>query len=100
MVLTDREIQIAIENSQIIVDPRPNELSYSSTSLDLTLSKYFQEWKNPEVKGVEPIVVSPATPGYKVNEVLKEYSETRKVNTTDGYIVRSKHFVLGWTERS
>ena len=98
MVLTDREIQIAIENDQILVSPVPNELSYSSTSLDLTLSKFFQEWKNQQVTGVEPVVISPATPGYKLNEVLKQYSDTKEVNSTDGYVLEPKHFVLGWTE--
>ena len=100
MVLTDREIQIAIENGQIIVAPRPNELSFSSTSLDLTLSRFFQDWKNPKVTGVEPVIVSPGTSGYKLNEVLKEFSSTNEVDGTKGYVLEPKYFVLGWTEET
>jgi dCTP deaminase len=56
MVLTDREIQAAIENNQIVVDPPPDEVAYSSTSLDLTLSRFLRIWKTATVKGVEQIV--------------------------------------------
>ena len=99
MVLTDREIQIAIENKQILIEPHPNEVAYSSTSLDLALSKFFQEWKNPSVKGVEPVIVSPATDGYKIGDLVKEFSETKDVGP-DGYVIEPKHFVLGWTEEN
>jgi dCTP deaminase len=38
VILTDREIQIALQRKQIIIDPLPQvDVAYSSTSVDLTL---------------------------------------------------------------
>ena len=45
MVLTDREIEIALKNKQIVIEPPPNLAeALSSTTLDLTLSDRFAEW--------------------------------------------------------
>ena len=55
MVLTDREIQAAIQTGQIILNPVPDDLAYSSTSLDLTLSKQIRVWK-PVMAGVDQFV--------------------------------------------
>lgn len=42
MILTDREIRIAIQQKLIIIDPPPDDNAFSSTSVDLTLaSKVF-----------------------------------------------------------
>ena len=72
MVLTDREIQSALQSGQIIVNPPPNELAYSSTSLDLTLSEFLQEWQMmPLAKGVEQ-TVSPADPDYQYSEFARD----------------------------
>lgn len=97
MVLTDREIQAAIEAKQVIVDPSPEQIAYSSTSLDLTLSKFLRVWKEVSVKGVEQ-VVCPAREGYKFSDFAKEYSETKEM-TDEGYVVEPRDFVLGWTEQ-
>lgn len=100
MVLTDREIQSAIASRQIIIDPRPDEfLAYNSTSVDLTLSKFLQEWQMmPLAKGVEQNV-SPADPDYKYSEFAKKYSKKRQIRST-GYILEPHAFVLGQTKES
>ena len=98
MILTDREIQAAIEAHQITIEPRPDSSAYSSTSLDLKLSKSLQVWKREPVAGVEKIVC-PATSGYSYADFVKEYSETKEM-TLDGYVLEPKAFVLGWTEES
>jgi dCTP deaminase len=98
MVLTDREIQSALQSGQIKVDPPPSELAYSSTSLDLTLSKFLQEWQTPSTKGVEQIV-SPATLGYKYSEFARTFSKTREMQA-EGYILEPQTFVLGSTEET
>jgi len=68
MILTDREIQAAIQNGQIIINPAPGLDAYSSTSLDLTLSKSLRTWRTkiPAV-GVE-LTICPATDGYKFTD--------------------------------
>jgi dCTP deaminase len=98
MILTDREIQAAIEHEQIKIAPPPSEIAYSSTSLDLTLSKSIRVWKEPTTKGVEH-VISPSTEGYKFNEFLQEYS-ILKVLDKDGFVLKPHVFVLGWTQEN
>ena len=98
MVLTDREIQSAIHCGQIIISPAPGVDAYSSTSLDLTLSKSLRIWTTETVKGVEHIIC-PATDGYKFNDFAKKYSEFKELGA-EGYVVKPQEFVLGWTEEN
>jgi len=95
MVLTDREIQSALASKQITIEPPPSEVAYSSTSLDLTLSKFLQEWHTASVAGVEQIV-SPSTKGYKYSEFAKAFSSKREMGS-DGYVLEPQCFVLGST---
>jgi deoxycytidine triphosphate deaminase len=44
MILTDREITIALDKRQLIIDPRPDETALSSTTIDLTLAENGLEW--------------------------------------------------------
>jgi dCTP deaminase len=98
LVLTDREIQAAIQCGQIVVNPAPGEDAYSSTSLDLTLSKSLRVWKTEPIKGVEHIIC-PATEGYKFPEFVKAYSDPKELGA-EGYVLRPHDFVLGWTEEN
>ena len=89
MVLTDREIEIALSQKQIIVDPLPDlKEALSSTSLDLTLSNRFDEWQT--------------RPGFPVQPGAKGYSYDNTVSlrnalTQDQYVLKSRSFVLAWT---
>jgi dCTP deaminase len=96
LILTDREIQAAIECKQIVIDPPPGVEAYSSTSLDLTLSKSLRIWKTEKVKGVERIIC-PSTEGYKFADFAKEFSDLKDLDT-EGYVIKPQEFVLGWTE--
>lgn len=98
MIFTDREIQAAIQCKQIIIDPTPGVDAYSSTSLDLTLSKSLRIWRAETIKGVEHIIC-PATEGYKFAEFVKEYSDLLELGA-QGYVIKPHDFVLGWTEEN
>jgi len=98
VILTDREIQAAIDCKQIIVDPAPDVDAYSSTSLDLTLSRALRIWKMERVKGVEQIIC-PATEGYQFADFAKEYSDLKELDG-EGYVIKPQEFVLGWTEQN
>ena len=37
MILTDREIKIALARGALVIDPLPDERAFASTSVDLTL---------------------------------------------------------------
>ena len=97
MVLTDREIQAAIQNQQIVVNPAPAETAYSSTSLDMSLSKYLRVWKITTVTGVEQQIVCPATKGYKFSDFANACSDLREIGP-EGFVVEPGAFILGWTE--
>jgi dCTP deaminase len=99
MIFTDREIQAAIQNKQILINPAPDLDAYSSTSLDLTLSKSLRIWKTetPAV-GVE-LIICPATDGYKYTDTANALSETKEIGA-EGFVVNPQVFVLGWTEES
>jgi deoxycytidine triphosphate deaminase len=45
VILTDREIQIALSKGQITIEPEPAPIAYSSTSVDLTLDDKLSEFK-------------------------------------------------------
>jgi dCTP deaminase len=98
MVLTDREIQAAIHSGSIKIEPSPSELAYSSTSLDLSLSKFIRVWKKASAKGVEQIVC-PSTEGYVYNEFAKEFSELKEIGS-DGFVLEPDMFMLGWTSEN
>ena len=77
MILTDREIQAAIQNRQIIIDPAPALDAYSSTTVDLTLSSSIRRWKTLAV-GIEQIIC-PATDGYRYIDAARDLSEIQEM---------------------
>jgi dCTP deaminase len=89
MILTDREIEIALAQKQIIIEPQPDlKEAISSTSLDLTLSDRFAEWQSRP-----GMPIRPGAPGYN-------YSSTSAIRTDliqNQYELKSRHFVLAWT---
>lgn len=90
MVLTDREIEQALSQKQIIIDPLPNlAQSLSSTSLDLTLSDRFSTWK--DLKGMS---ISPGADGY---DYVKNTLALQDHQTSATFVLKPKGFVLAWT---
>ena len=96
MVLTDREIQVAIQERQIVIDPVPGPERYSSTSLDLTLGKPMRIWNRPETPGVESPIMCPGAPDYKYAEVVRQYTQSKELDA-DGHVMKPGDFILGWT---
>jgi dCTP deaminase len=95
MVLTDREIQVALQNKQIIIKPPPDQSAYSSTSLDLTLSRVLQEWQPAAVEQI----VCPTDKNYKFTNFVAKFSKTKKM-TGKGYLLLPGIFLLGWTKEN
>jgi dCTP deaminase len=89
MILTDREIEIALTQKHIIVDPLPDlKEALSSTSLDLTLSDRFAEWQSRP-----GMPIRPGAPGYNYAST----SAIRNDYTQKSFELKSRHFVLAWT---
>ncbi len=94
MILTDREIQIALETKQIIVDPLPPPSAFSSTTLDLTLSPDVRLFKKT-TSGLQTHV-DPAAEGFTSTNVLNEITE-QHIILPEGFKLEPKMFLLMWT---
>jgi dCTP deaminase len=90
MILTDREIMIAIESRQLIIDPQPRAEAFSSTSVDLTLDRPGRIWKAQG--GGFPI--RPGHRDYRYSEALRLQAEV----TLDSFTLGPKAFLLAWTK--
>lgn len=91
MILTDREIRIALVQKQIVIDPEPDlTIAISSTSIDLTLDNNFATW--PQINGLS---IRPGAPGYSYAAVaglqVKQQSPT--------FALQPGRFVLAWTKQ-
>jgi dCTP deaminase len=95
VILTDREIQIALSTHQIIIDPEPAKVAYSSTSVDLTLDKHvalFDTGKEYVRKVIDPTHVD-----FDVEEALKEITKPFEIDARRGYDLPGETFILGWS---
>nr|WIE90621.1 dCTP deaminase [Mesorhizobium sp. WSM4875] len=95
MILTDREIQISLENKTIVVEPTPSEVQYSSTSLDLTLDKTLTIFKRPKT-GVN-LCIDPAASGFNHEDVLADLGSEFEIDAEQGYEFKPSEMLLAWT---
>ncbi len=95
MILTDREIKIAVERGAITITPVPTEKAYSSTSVDLTLGSRVTSFPLPN-PGLNT-VINPSQTGYSYREVIKQISKIEEIDKA-GYPLEPGKLVLGWTE--
>jgi len=92
LILTDREIQIGIERGLITIDPRPNDRTFSSTSVDLTLDATLTEFKSVKA-GIET-VIDPDHDKFSSETVLAELTNSFQI-PADGYLLRPGPLFLG-----
>jgi dCTP deaminase len=105
MILSDREIEAALDLRQFIIDPRPDKELWTSTAIDLTLDDVLLKWKEPKRKptGEEPGPhrVWPAKDGFSVQEMTEDPAYAEKFPIPDGgHPLRPREFVLGYTRQS
>ena len=94
MILSDREVQAAIQRGLIGLTPCPPREStrWSPITLDLTLDAEISEWCSDEPI---PTVVDPEGAEFNLNMLLGQ--RTIRQDCSAGYILRPNAFVLGWT---
>jgi dCTP deaminase len=95
VILTDREIKIALAEKFITIDPRPEEQAFSSTSVDLTLDPTLSEFRE-QTGGIEQ-VVDPTHENFNHERALAQFTESRTIDTQSGYLLMSRRLVLAWT---
>jgi dCTP deaminase len=94
VILTDREIRLALLNKQVIIDPHPADVAFSSTSVDLTLAETLHVFKKPSSSVRR--VIDPTHSEYDVDEALAEVTEEKPI-PENGYELPQHLLVLGWT---
>lgn len=99
MILTDREIQLALDTGQIVITPRPEANCYSSTTVDLTLSPQASRWKKmSKIPGVkDDPVIDPFAQGYSHHQVHAKYGEAVPI-PPEGIVMEPHTFLLAYTQ--
>jgi len=96
MILSDREIKLALKRDHIRITPVPADSAISSTSVDLTLGDEISFWNPPTGAGADPLAVFPHRPEFDVIRLLREQGTTL-VLPSAGFLLNPGAFVLGWT---
>ncbi len=96
MILSDREIQAAIERGVIRITPLPELENWSSTALDLTLDGAIQVWKPIGGAGATT-TVDPSSDEFNVTELANRYTDRESCETY--FDLKPGMFILGWTEQ-
>lgn len=96
MILTDREIRIAIDRGLISFDPGPIPGAFSSTSIDLTLAESARVYRDEAGQG---IAIDPGAPTFsfaKTSEIV-----TRPVTIAEsGWRLAPGKLFLAWTRET
>lgn len=95
MILTDREIQIAISKKLIKIFPEPAVGAYSSTSVDLRLDENLVVFRDP--KTFLPTSIDPTDINYDHNTALSSIADKVVISQSDGYKLPPGKLILGWT---
>jgi deoxycytidine triphosphate deaminase len=81
-ILTNREIQAALEQGRITIDPRPEPSQYSTVSVNLKLGSEFRRWTNPSENS--RTVIDPTTlPQDSATDLFLEHGRCQQ----DGSII-------------
>lgn len=96
MILTDREIAVALREGQITIRPAPIPDSFASSSVDLTFADLVKVWRRPDADGA-PGVLSPGEPDYAYAQVSEQFAEDVRLDA-NGRVLQPGDFLLAWTE--
>jgi dCTP deaminase len=96
MILSDREIRLAIARGVIglIPCPSPDSPRWSSTTVDLLLDGELRVW-GPLNSPTGSDIVDPMGPGYNSNLLIAQH--TTSVDCSAGFVLGPAAFILGWT---
>jgi len=95
VILTDREIKIAIARRLIVIDPPPDEsAAFTSTAVDLTLDSSIKIFKK-NVAGLER-TIDPSAPGFNSEDTIRELTDPKTISAS-GFKLEPGNFILAWT---
>jgi dCTP deaminase len=102
MILSDREINAALKEKIILIDPPPAETLFTSTALDLTLDEVLLRWNEPgNHPSGQPVKIYPFRKGFNVNAMMADsnYSAKVAIDAHEGFELQPHNFVLGYTQQ-
>ena len=97
MLLSDREIQAALQRGVLRITPTPTEINsrWASTAVDLTLDAPLQLWKPLTGTGTFTKVVPHDTNSFNATALAKQCTDP--CDCTNGFVVKPGAFLLAWT---
>jgi len=96
VILTDREIQLALKKGQIVVTPSPDLECFTSTSLDLRLGDRLNIFKSAGDDSIETVI--DPTKNYNAERAIKQLTDEVVIEDS-GYVLHPRVFVLGRTKK-
>lgn len=95
VILTDREIKIAIDRELIGLNPEPAGDAFSSTSVDLTLDPQARTFRKEVGHGIN---IDPGSPKYKFHEIADLLTESMIIETQ--FNLSPRKLLLAWTRET
>jgi dCTP deaminase len=95
LILTDREIQMALESSAIVINPNPAPSAYSSTTVDLTLDPKLSIFEH-DLDGTSTIL-DPSSKNFDHEAVLSKHTKQITIGSS-GYQYEPGSMILAWTK--
>lgn len=92
-VLCDDECVVALENGQLVIEPRPPSNHFTTTSVDLRLGSEFKRWKR-----AAGITIDPADPAFSFQQIASSLLEPVPLDSAGAIVLSPGEFVLGITE--
>jgi len=92
MILTDREIRIAVHQGLIRIDPAPGADAYSSTSVDLILAAAARAFRDVADPGT---VVDPGARDFSYLALSQQLTEP--IDLSPQWALKPRKLLLAWT---
>ena len=102
MILSDREIELALDQGWMVITPRPDPAFMDSTTIDLRLDGVLDRWEFPShdpSAGQAPPRFRPGMPGFKFSDLERDYTKPVDIASAgfDLPPTAPNNFILGWT---
>ena len=97
MILTDREIQIALSKNHIKIEPSPKVEAYSSTSVDLTLDSHITVFRDDLANDPIETVIDPGHKNFAAERTLAKITKQETIDKINGFLLIPRKLTLGWT---
>ncbi len=103
MILGSGEIRTALEQGVIVIDPAPEAIQYSSTSVDLRMGDVFQRWDSDRINHIRSLGMDNTVDAAKLesySELTRQYMVLAETDSEGCHTIHPGDFVLGITYES